>query len=195
MAAMLVALWVAVVLAGGTWLVMTVAYYRVLMILLIGLALPTAGLALSAMARSDSRRAVAAMALVAICLKLAHWGYYVPEWNYRRSQGPWGRAIGQWVPPHWTIHTIHSWPADLAFAARRPFRQLASPQHLGFQTRDRGRPLFVLLLDSEFDHWPEAAPALVKVACFQDERGRGRVLARTEGEFPWDRLGHDHPDD
>ena len=25
-----------------------------------------------------------------IGLKLAHWGYYVPEWNYRNSQGPWG---------------------------------------------------------------------------------------------------------
>jgi hypothetical protein len=193
MAAAVVAGWVAIVLVGGGWLAIAVAYYRGLAILLIALAPPTAWLAGSAIARSDPRKAVLALALVAACVKLAHWGYYVPEWNYRRSQGPWGRAIGQWVPPHWTIHTIHAWPNDLAFAARRPFRQLASPQHLGFL--DRGRPLFVLLLDSEFEHWPKEAPTLTRVASFQDERGRGRVLARTEGHFPWDRTGHDRSDD
>jgi hypothetical protein len=193
MTAAVVAGWVAIVLAGGTWLAVAVAYYRGLAILLLALALPTAWLAVSAVARSDSRRAVVTLAMVAACLKLAHWGYYVPEWNYRRSQGPWGRAIGQWVPPHWTIHTVHAWPTDLAFAARRPFRQLASPQHLGFL--DRSRPLFVLLLDSEFEHWPKEAPALTRVAAFQDERGRGRVLARTEGHFPWDRAGRDRSDD
>ncbi len=193
MAAAVVACWVAIVLAGGAWLAVAVAYYRGLAILLIALAVPTAWLAVAAITRSEPRRAIVALAMVAACLKLAHWGYYVPEWNYRRSQGPWGRAIGQWVPPHWTIHTIHAWPTDLAFAARRPFRQLASPQHLGFL--DRSRPLFVLLLDSEFEHWPKEAPPLTRVAAFQDERGRGRILARTEGRFPWNRTGLDRSDD
>ncbi len=78
------------------------------------------------------------MVLVAIALKLAHWGYYVPEMNYRTSAGPWGRAIGQWVPEKHPVYTLHAWPADLAYAINRPVRQLAGPQ-LSSSSRARGR--------------------------------------------------------
>jgi hypothetical protein len=132
------------------------------------------------------------VALVAVCLKVAHWGYYVPEWNYRRSQGPWGRAIGQWVPAQWPIYTTHAWPADLAFATGRPVRQLVDPKLLAYQPGKNAK--FVLLLQSEFTHWPEGAPRIFEVASFQDERGDVRVLARTEGPASW-RLARQSRDD
>src|SRR5262249_35585361 len=106
------------------------------------------------------------------------------EWNYRRSQGPWGRAVGQWVPPNWTIFTFHTLRTDLAFATKHPVRQLFSPQHLAYET---GQAKFVLLLESEFQHWPPQAPGLIKVAEFQDEYGGTRVVARTDGPLPWTR--------
>ncbi|MBV8677885.1 MAG: hypothetical protein JO355_12055, partial [Planctomycetaceae bacterium] len=56
-------------------------------------------------------------------------------------------------------------------------------------------PRFVLLLASEFEHWPKDAPALIPVARFQDERGGTRVLARTEGEFSWKFLDRQKPED
>ena len=70
-------------------------------------------------------------------LKLAHWGYYAPEWNYRLSQGPWGRAIGQWLPRKWPLYTVHDWPPDLAFFIGRPVRQLPSPRFLELRPRPR----------------------------------------------------------
>jgi hypothetical protein len=113
-------------------------------------------------------------------LKLVHWGYYVPEWNYRHGQGPWGRAVGQWLLPNWTVYTFHDWPPDLAFAIGRPVFQLRSPQHLAFLPAAK-QSKHVLLLESEFDHWPADAPALFKVATFHDQFGGRRVLARTAG--------------
>ena len=123
------------------------------------------------------RRGLVALVLLTVCLKLVHWGYYVPEWNYRHGQGPWGRAIGQWLLPHWTIYTFHDWPPDLAFAIGRPVFQLRSPQHLAFPASDQSK--HVLLLESEFEHWPDDAPGLSKVATFQDQSGERRILART----------------
>jgi hypothetical protein len=108
-----------------------------------------------------------------------HWTYYVPEWNYRHGQGPWGRAVGQWLLPNWTVYTFHDWPPDLAFAIGRPVRQLRSPQHLAFLATEQSK--HVLLLESEFEHWPADAPALFKVATFHDQFGGRRVLARTAG--------------
>jgi hypothetical protein len=122
-----------------------------------------------------------AVVAVAVGLKLFHWGVYVPEWNYRLSQGPWGRAIGQWVPPSWPIYTVHTWPADLAFATGHPVRQLPNEKSLLFEPQSR--PLFVLLHPAEFDHWPAQAPPLMKVRDFQDQYGGSRVLARTRGEI------------
>ena len=172
---------VGVALAGG-YLAAAVPYYRTLSVVLIIAGVPLAALGVTAALRRDSTRAVFALIALSVCLKAGHWGYYVPEWNYRRSQGPWGRAVGQWVPPHWPIYTTHSWPADFAFATGRPFRQLLTERHLAYQPDG---VKFVLLLDSEFEHWPEHAPPITRVAGFQDESGRGRVLARTPGDLPW----------
>ncbi|SIO59223.1 hypothetical protein SAMN05444166_5969 [Singulisphaera sp. GP187] len=176
-------LWIVPIVVGGIYLGSAVSYYRGLAILLIVLAVPVAGLCYKAVTLSDPRRALIMVALVTVCLKFAHMGYYAPEWNYRRSQGPWGRAIGQWIPPNWPVYITHAWSPDLAFSIGRPVRQLASPKLLTFL---KDKPTnHVLLLDSEFENWPADAPALVKVASFQDEYGGTRVLARTAGEFSW----------
>lgn len=180
---LLVIVWTAVVVGSGIYLASAVPYYRVFSITMIILVLPAGALIIRAFETGDSRRAVLAMVVVAIGVKLGHWGYYVPEWNYRRSQGPWGRAIGQWVPPRWPVYTTHSWPPDLAFAMSRPVRQLTHAKLLAF-VKDN-RPKHLLLFESEFTHWPTDAPALVKVATFRDEHGETRVLARTDGPFSW----------
>ena len=89
----------------------------------------------SALETRNSRRGLVTLMVIAVALKLVHWGYYVPEWNYRYSQGPWGRAIGQWVPKRWAVYTFHDWPPDLAFFIKRPVRQLRSPHYLEYQAR------------------------------------------------------------
>jgi hypothetical protein len=155
-------------------------YYRVIGLCALVLGVPFFVLVWNAVERSDTRRAVAAMMILAASLKLVHWGYYVPEWNYRHGQGPWGRAIGQWLLPGWTIHTFFDWPEDLAFAIGRPIRRLATPRHLTYEVK-AGQSEHVLLLESEFEHWPEDAPRLIKVASFLDASGQRRVLARTHG--------------
>lgn len=126
-----------------------------------------------------TRRGAVVLVLLTVALKLAHWGYYVPELNYRSGQGPWGRAIGQWLLPQWTLYTFHDWPEDLAFATGRRMRQLRSPRHLAFE--EPGHAKHVLLLASEYEHWPEDAPAVSVVATFQDQDGARRVVARTAG--------------
>lgn len=127
------------------------------------------------------RRGVAAMLILTACLKLGHAGFYAPEWTYRYGQGPWGRAIGQWLLPHWTLYTQHEWPEDLAWAIGRPMRLLSSPQHLAFP--ETGESRHVLLLESEYENWPPSAPKLLKVATFEPPLpfGNRRILARTEG--------------
>ena len=122
------------------------------------------------------------MVAVSVALKLAHWGYYIPESNYRTGAGPWGRAIGQWVPEKHPIYVLHSWPADLAFAMGRPVRQLATPQHIDFQPGQGSK--FVLLQDSEYAEYLGSGrgwPKLIKVAEFEDEMGLSkRILTRTD---------------
>ena len=109
-----------------------------------------------ALARRHARLAIFTLLLVAIGLKLGYWCYYVPEWNYRYSQGPWARAIAQWIPRKWKLYTLHDWPADLAFFTKRTVRQLPSPHFLKFQ--DEGFCKFVLLLPAELENWPPSAP-------------------------------------
>jgi hypothetical protein len=116
LATLIVALWVALVVGWGTYIASAVSYYRPVAIVLVVLAILTALIGLVAILKGDARRSLLALAVVAIGLKIAHYGYHVPEWNYRFSQGPWGRAIGQWVVPHWPIYCLNAWPADLAFA-------------------------------------------------------------------------------
>ena len=179
-------LWAAFMVPGGTYLGMAVGYYRGIAIALVLLALVALVAAVVAASRGEARWALGAVAAVAIGLKVAHTGIYVPEWNYRLSQGPWGRAIGQWVPPRWPIYTLHTWPAALALATGHSILQL--PDERVLPTLPGPRPQFVLLLPEELAFWHKSAPPLLKVRTLQDQMGRERVLARTEGEFAWYRL-------
>jgi hypothetical protein len=156
-------------------------YYRPLGIAVLALGIAVLGLGWSACETGNCRRGQAALAILTISLKLVHWAYYVPESNYRHGQGPWGRAIGQWLLPNWTVYTFLDWPPDLAFAIGRPVRKLRSPEHLAYAPGPDAK--HVLLLESEFQHWPEHAPRVFKVAEFHDREGRKRILARTEGRL------------
>lgn len=173
--------WLFITLYGTFVLTIVFTYYRP-----IGVVFGIGGLIVSAIVwraveTSSLRRGVAAMLVMTACLKLAQAGFYVPEWNYRYGQGPWGRAIGQWLLPHWTLYTQHEWPEDLAWAIGRPVRLLSSPQHLAFP--ENGESRHVLLLESEYQNWPPSAPKLVKVASFEPPTpfASRRILARTEG--------------
>ena len=42
-----------------------------------------------ALAKGNAATALATLVLIAVGIKFVYWGYYVPEWNYRYSQGPW----------------------------------------------------------------------------------------------------------
>ncbi len=156
MALIVVLLWTALAVLGGGFLAASVSYYRQVSLLLIALGMAVAWITVAAAWHGKSRWALGMVIGVAICLKLAHWGIYVPEWNYRKSQGPWGRAIGQWVLPNWPIFTFHTWPYDLAFATERPVRQLADPLLLKYKRQDR--PKYVLLLPSELRTGPSRPP-------------------------------------
>jgi hypothetical protein len=90
------------------------------------------------------------------------------------------------VPPNWPIYTLIRWPHDLAFATERPVRVLADPRLLRFKSQSR--PQFLLLHPAEFEHWPEHSPKLILVRAFEDERGGGRVLTRTEGALTRNRV-------
>jgi hypothetical protein len=193
LAALMVATWVAPVVAGGIYVASAVSYYRAVAIGLIALTIPTALVGLVAVLKGDARRSLLALGAVAIGLKVAHYGYHVPESNYRFSQGPWGRAIGQWVVPHWPIYCLNAWPADLAFATGHPFRPLAHPRVLGFDRTNR--PKYVLMLPADFENWPEDAPPIVRVHTFQDQHGQERILARTGGAFSWKSLQPSRRDD
>ena len=122
----LVAWLVAMICGCFIWFV-SMPYYRTLGIVMAVIAIGVAVLGWSALGSANTRRCVVTLLVMAIGLKLAHWGYYAPEWNYRFSQGPWGRAIGQWVPRKWPVYTFDDWPLDLAFFIGRPVRQLRSP--------------------------------------------------------------------
>jgi hypothetical protein len=171
--------WAALNVVQGGYLIAAVAYYRPIAVVLLVTSLAVGLVALGAAGRGEGRWALWAVLVVAFSVKAAHWGVYVPEWNYRFSQGPWGRAIGQWVPHGWTIYTTLGWRHDLAFATGRPVQHIADARLLNY--KDRAHPLFVLLSAPEFDHWPADAPKLIKVRTLQNEHGATRVLARTEG--------------
>jgi hypothetical protein len=130
----------------------------------------------------EARWAVGAMVAVAVGLKLIHWGYLAPELNYRTGAGPWGRAIGQWVPEKHPINVLHSWPADLCFATGRPVRQLPTPLNIEYQPQKGSK--FILLTASEYaeyERWGRGWPKLIKVAEFEDELGLSkRYLTRTD---------------
>ena len=145
--------------------------------LLIGI--PVLALGWTAVETSRARRGLVALILLTFCLKMLHWGYYVPEWNYRHGQGPWGRAIGQWLMPNWTVYTFLEWPADLALAIGRPVGKLRSEVHLEYEGGLAAK--HVLLTEPEFDHWPDRAPRIRKVATFLDKEGRRRSWRAHDG--------------
>ncbi|AMV37028.1 hypothetical protein [Planctomyces sp. SH-PL62] len=175
--------WVFVAAYATFVMAIVFTYYRPIGVVLAFGSLIVAVLAWRSVETRSARRAVIGMLVLTACLKWLNWGYYTPEWNYRYGQGPWGRAIGQWLLPHWTIHTLHEWPEDLAWAVGRPIRLIHTPQHLAFPETSESR--HVLLLESEFVNWPPSAPKLVKVASFEPPHPAGsrRILARTEGEL------------
>lgn len=171
---------------------MSIPYYRAVSLVWATLLAVTAFVCVKGLARGETRRAFASLVLLGLGLKLAHAAIYVPEWNYRRGQGPWGRAVGQWVPEKWPIYTLHGWPTDFAFATGHNFRQITHPRFLpGIDKTPDGRPSFILLHPADFEHWPKTAPPVVKVQEFYDQSGRSvrRVLARTGPEqVEWARL-------
>ncbi len=173
--------WVFVALYGGYFMVIAFPYYRPVGIVFAVLSVVTLCVVWWSFETRNARRSVVAMLLLTACLKLIHWGYYTPEWNYRYGQGPWGRAIAQWLMPNWTVHTTHEWSEELTWAIGRPIRQLPGPRHLAYPATSESR--HVLLLEPEFDNWPEHAPKLIKVASFETPHGGRRILARTEGEL------------
>ena len=177
----LLGVWLIILLYGGYKWTLVLPYYRPLGIAVLALGFPVFILGWWSSDSGQTRRAVISLAVLAISLKLVHLGYYVPEWNYRRGQGPWGRAIGQWLLPNWTVFTFHEWPTDLALAIGRPIRMLRSAEHLAYPASPEAK--HVLLLESEFEHWPEHAPKIFKVAEFCDLFGSKRVLARTQGKL------------
>jgi hypothetical protein len=177
-----VAVWLVLSLYGSFLWSVSMPFYRTLGVGMAVMALVVGALGWWALETGNSRRALAPLMLVAIGLKLVHWGYYQPEWNYRHSQGPWARAISQWIPRKWTLYTTHTWPADLAFFMKRPVRQLAGPDHLRYERGPTSK--FVLLLPSEFDNWPASAPPISAVVRLLDQRGAERIVARTAGPLP-----------
>ncbi len=177
-----IGVWLCAMMFGAYIWTLCLAYYRVLGIGMSVLLLGVAALCWLALAMRRTRLAIATLLLVAIGLKLAYWCYYVPEWNYRYSQGPWARAVAQWVPRKWPLYVLHEWPADFEFFTKRTVRQLHSPHFLEYQGGNSAK--FVLLLASEFENWPSTAPPITLVARFTDQSAGERVLARTAGPVP-----------
>ena len=172
------------VLAGPrlVYVIASMGHYREIAIAA-GL-LTALALAVAVVAAWERRRrwCVASLVVLALAVKLSHAGIYLPERDYRLGQGPWGRAIGQWVPPRWPVYTLHTWPSDLAFHIGRPVRQLVSAQWLAMVATTQ--PQYILLQQAEFDHWPNDAPAIARIRTFEDDRGGMRVLARTVKDEP-----------
>ena len=164
---------------AGAYLAVAQPFYRVAGIALIGLGTLAAIVALDSAWAGSTRGAVRSLFLVAVIVKVGHFGYYMPERNYRFSKGPWGRAVGQYVAPGRPIYTFHEISPALALATEHPVHRLR--EEIFLQVQPGSGPKFVLLTDAEFAHWPDLAPKIRKVRAFQDEYGGIRVLAKTEG--------------
>lgn len=174
-------LWTALAVYTGAYLAAAQPYYRGVAFVLLILGLATGLMALDSAYAGSTRGAVRVLILVAVGMKVAYAGIYLPETNYRFGKGPWGRAIGQFVPPRTPIYTVVAASPALAFATEHPVRRIPSEVHLKGQPGTG--PKFVLLTGPEFEHWPALAPKLLKVREFQDEFGGVRILARTEGKL------------
>jgi hypothetical protein len=177
-----IGLWLCAMIYGAYVCCLKLPYYRTVGIAMCVLTVAVAYLGWITLLARSSRRGLLTLVVMAAGLKLVHWGYYVPEWNYRFSQGPWARAIAQWVPKRSTLYTLHEWPADLAFFTKRHVRQLHSAHYLKYQPGPESK--FVLLLPSELEDWPQSALPITVVARFQDQSAGERFLARTPGILP-----------
>jgi hypothetical protein len=180
----------AVMAPYGIYLAAAYSYYRLIAIILTFGASATLLLAIGVANKGMVRGMIGVFLAIALLMKGAHAGVFVPEWNYRFSEGPWGRAVGQWVPPGWTLYTTLDWGPDFAFATGRTVRRLAHPKILEYRLGNH--PEFVLLKAGDFEHWPESAPRLIKVREFEDQYLGINVLARTEGQFDISRMAEDH---
>jgi hypothetical protein len=162
----------------ASYLAAALPYFRVELVLVAaGLTLLAAFASVGAW-EGRTRWALGCLLGLAFLIKLTHAQIYGPEWNYRLGQGPWGRAVGQWIPPREPLYTIHPWPAEFAFATGHSVRTLVSPQWLDF-VKTAGTH-YVLLSQSEFDHWPKSAPAIAKIRSFHDNFGSAYILAQTK---------------
>jgi hypothetical protein len=178
-------LWLTVMLYGLYVWNMAMPYYRFLGVIMAILGIAAITLGCTGLASGNTRRSVVTIMVLAVGLKIAHWGYYAPEWNYRLGQGAWGRAIGQWIPRKWPVYTFHPWPTELAFAIERPVRQLKSPSFLELEGGSQSK--YVLLSPAEFENWPAHAMPVTVVNRFLDRSGNEaeeRILARTAGTLP-----------
>ena len=95
-------LWLVVVLAWGGHVGFAVAYYRSTVIILGVISLVGFLLAIRSSRLGEARWAFGGMVAVSIAIKLAHWGYYAPESNYRTGAGPLGpghRPVGAGEAP------------------------------------------------------------------------------------------------
>jgi len=175
----------------------TISYYRAVSTVAIVTAIAAVIVYVSGLAARDMRRVAMGAVMACLVAKLVHASIYMPEWNYRLGQGPWGRAVGQWVPEGWPIYTLHGWPADFAFATGHNFRQITHPRFLPDPAKSPGgRPSFILLHPADFEHWPKTAPPVTKVFEFYDPAGQrvSKVLARTGPEKPaWQKLIYGNP--
>jgi hypothetical protein len=175
----------------------TIPYYRGIATVAIVIVIAAAIVYASGLASRDMRRVAIGFMMACLVAKIAHTSIVVPEWNYRRGQGPWGRAVGQWVPEGWPIYTLHGWPADFAFATGHNFRQITHPRFLPDAAKAPDeRPSFILLHPADFEHWPKTAPPITKMFEFHDHSGQrvSKVLARTGPEKPaWQKLIYRNP--
>lgn len=188
--------WTALFTPAHLQLVFQTPYYRPIGIALLVLTGLAVWLGVVGGINGSGRMGLAALALVAVGFKWHHWGIYAPEWNYRVSQAPWGRAIGQWVPPGRPLFILgtrlETWPADLMFGVGHPIRLVPNPQALRF-FNDGPRPTHVLLHPAELRAWPEDAPEVEEIFTFYSQTGfdPARVLVRIPGEPGWRRkVGH-----
>jgi hypothetical protein len=171
---------VVLVVPLAVYLGAAIPFYRPVAITVGILAILSATAALAAWIPGRARLAAPAWILAALVFKVAHAAVFLPEWNYRAGQGPWGRAIGQWLPAQAEVLSLVRWPDDLAFYIGRPVRFIPHEAMLNLPHPTMpDRPRYVLLARSEFDHWPDSAPRLALIREFQDNLAGSRVLARV----------------
>ena len=113
--ACLLGLWLIVMIYHSYVWNLAMPFYRPLGIAMSIMTIGAALLGWSALLSGNSRRGIVTLAIIAVALKFVHWGYYVPELDYRESQGPWGARSASGYPKGgpFTPFTIglRTWPS------------------------------------------------------------------------------------